>query len=153
LKKVHFVFRLSADCRLIASLILLTCLGCGGGGPQATRVTGKVTYADKPVPKAVVTFLPSSPGAATSESAVTNESGEFSVQGGENRTGLKPGAYRIKVEAYAVPLNEIPPAELKAREESNRLIPKKFFSEETSGLTVTILDSEKTKVVPLDLKD
>ena len=46
------------------SLICVLAIGCGSGGPTLGTVTGQVTLDGKPLPNALVTFMPEGEGGA-----------------------------------------------------------------------------------------
>lgn len=140
---------------LLGLLLVLASSGCGGpAGPKVISVTGKLTYQGAPVPNATITALPSDPGRGRPAMATTAADGSFSLQsaGGE-RPGVEPGSYKLRIEALKVPLSEIPPDQLMAREEENRAVPKKYFDEQTSGLTLSVTETDSAKELPLDLAE
>lgn len=138
---------------LLTALVVLPLTGCGGPvGPKTVSVTGKVTYAGKPVKDAAILFAPvdlakSQPGTATSDS-----DGRYKAMTNNNLSGLMAGDYKVSVVAYKVPLQNIPPVELAKMGDSNLAVPKKYHDIATSGLTVSV-DGKTSKVLDLTLTD
>jgi len=63
------------------------------------------------------------------------------------------GRYRVSIEAYKRPLHEIPPAELAKIGDDNWAVPKKYLKPDTSGLTVTVEESDSSKTADFELVD
>jgi hypothetical protein len=104
-------------------------LGCARG-PDTTTVTGKVSYEGKAVANALINFQAQG---ARPLGGSTQSDGTYSFD-------LPPGAYQVRIDAPA-PL----PAGWKegdpAPPPAPRLVPEKYASYTTSGLTATINDS------------
>lgn len=82
----------------IACLVAVTA-GCGGSGDQVRDVSGKVTFAGKPVVYGVVEFIPDKAkdhsGPAGSAQIVD---GEFNTR--ETGSGIHPGPHEVRITAY-----------------------------------------------------
>lgn len=140
---------------LLSWIAVGTCLawvGCGGGsgGPRTIPVSGKVTYKGEPVKGAVVNFFPEAGQNVSGAQATCQDDGSFETPSGR---GLTAGRYRVAIEAYKQPLHEIPPAELAKIGDSNLAVPKKYLKPDTSGLTVTVEESESSKTADFELVD
>jgi hypothetical protein len=104
-------------------------LGCNRG-PDTTTVSGNVSYDRKPVGNALINFQTKE---ARPLGGSTTADGTYSIE-------LPPGEYQVRIDAPA-PLPEgwkegdpePPPAP--------RLVPEKYASYPTSGLTAKVEDS------------
>lgn len=121
---------------VVASCGLLA--GCNGGEAEAT-VRGKVTFQDKTVDSGLINFL--APGGRPLGGGLQSD-GTYELQ-------APPGEYRVRIDAPP-PVPESwkegdPPPKL-----GPRLVPEKFASYETSGLTATVTgEGEQTIDFPL----
>jgi hypothetical protein len=88
---------------------LLAVVGCSGEPiPETTPVTGVVTYKDKPVADATVSFVPVGEGGRAA-TAVTDLDGSFSVTtfvADREKEGAVPGDYAIAVTKMSEPAEE-----------------------------------------------
>jgi hypothetical protein len=84
--------------RLIASALLLTCLGCGYSSGQFP-VTGKVLYKGEPAAGATVTFLRKEADRRKESpvQGVVREDGSFTLAG-PGGPGALPGEYVVLIE-------------------------------------------------------
>lgn len=83
---------------VVLSCILSFCfVGCGGGDgfPPPVPVSGKVTFAGKPVDGAAVTFLSKSGG--RSASGNTDKDGNFKLTSVKTDDGASPGEYAVTI--------------------------------------------------------
>src|SRR5688572_7087832 len=85
--------------RLVAllSFAAVSIAGCSSGPdrPETFSVTGKVTYNDKPVDGATVTFVSdNSPHAAV---GITDAAGQYTLMTFVKDDGAVPGNYRVKI--------------------------------------------------------
>jgi hypothetical protein len=128
-------------------------IGCGTGGPATASVSGTVTYNGKPVPNAHVSFVPSDASSRAAE-GLTDTSGRFTLGTFSPNDGAIVGKYKIGVIANGPPRPAKPgegsgmPGETVPGEP---VIPKKYFSPETSGLEHEVKSGRNT--VELTLKD
>jgi hypothetical protein len=109
----------------LASLGLGLAAGCGSG--DWATASGKVTLDDAPLKEGVITFHPAG-DQASAYGQVTD--GEFSINTGQ-KTGLKPGKYKVTVSATTVP-------ESGSAQRARLLTPKKYAVKETSDLEADV---------------
>ena len=69
---------------IVIGLLLTLTTGCGDGGPTLVPVSGVVTYQDRPLAGAMVTFIPEGKGAIAM--ATTDNEGAYEI-----RTGASSG--------------------------------------------------------------
>jgi hypothetical protein len=121
------------------AVVLLVCLliaGCGAGDKLARyKVEGHVTFRSQPVEEGTITF--GTPETGQVDSAELSKGGTYSVM-------LPAGQYKVSV---SPPLVETKgtgdsPPDLVPKKVAN--IPKKFWVQETSGLTAEV-DQGKQK--------
>jgi hypothetical protein len=129
--------RAAVQMALLASLLLLGGASCRqtATGPATVPVTGTVTRKGNPVAAAVIDFYPSASDAKPVQS-FTDESGQFDVQtyvdASTVKRGMVPGQYRVSIQQ----LDQSAPRTMTARPKN--LLPEKYASPETSGLTLTV---------------
>jgi hypothetical protein len=151
-----FVIRAAA---LLAAANLLV-LGCGGDDEIGKRypVSGTVTYNGKPVEKAQVTFQPVK--AELRAASGTVQDGKYTLSTAGNNDGAMPGSYQVTVVAKEVDPAKLkstnpmlPPQALakKANLAAKSLLPTKYSSPGTSGLTAEV--KEQPNTFDFDLKD
>jgi hypothetical protein len=129
-----FGFNILGFGRVVAFCLLLTSLsGCGGSEFGAT-VTGVVTLDGKSITPGFVTFAPEDPAAVPAVSDL-DAKGRFTLTTSK-KPGLVPGKYRVAVQSYRPPGNVTPGQRIMTP--SERLIPDKYFSVDTSGLQFTV---------------
>jgi len=158
-------------CRVFLCLLPLLILpGCGNRIP-VTPVTGTITLNGAPVENAMVTFIPDSSG--TVATATTDKTGKYilkTYRGDKTALGAFPGGYKVTVvkrvqtdfpesdfenltpEKEAELMNKIDTT-LKGRAPNYKyLVPKKYESQQTSGLTAEVPTKGKT-ACDFDLED
>ena len=150
----------TASCRLaraLAAFVLLTLpVGCGTGEPGLVPVSGRVTLDGGPWPKGgTITFTPaggvvgSDPTQSRPGSGKFDADGSFTVGSFEPDDGLFPGSYQVGIEC----LDAEPGMDNKGRMVGGKsLIPTKFQSGKTSGLTFVVKPGENSAVASLDVK-
>lgn len=127
--------------------------------PKTAFVNGSVNYQGKPLADAAVTFVPQ-----THEHAAIGRSdseGHFELRSFEANDGAVPGEFKVTVVKFELqvkpPTEELSDAELERREGKTEppppksLVPEKYGSPKTSGLSVKVV--EGTNEVVLELKD
>ncbi len=129
--------------------------GCGGE-PGLARVKGRITYKGAPVATGEVFFTPEEPGKRGAK-GILDSNGEYSLTTYETGDGAYTGKHKVSVIAQG-PDKPIPP-KMKGRmmEEDMQgsgdpLIPRKYFSAQTSNLSAEVSEG-KTNVVDFDLQD
>lgn len=134
----------------LCPVLLLLITGCwGASGPTTYPVQGLVQYEGKPVEGATVTLIPSQAD-GRSASGTTNAEGNFEVttyvSPSLQAPGAMPGEYDIVVSKIEVrDLDaKLTPQEAQAAFQKlgppKNLLPKKYRSPNTSGLSVEIKD-------------
>ena len=123
-------------------LALVTVAGCESTaeGPRTYAVTGEVTLDGQPVAGADVAFLPStSTPDATPAQAVTDETGRFEVvtlfdQGRTSQAGMTAGTYGVQITQL-----KRPPPSAGLSQPPRNMLPQKYASPATSGLSATVV--------------
>lgn len=77
-------------------ILLLPVMGCGGkDGPPRYKLSGKVTYEGKPVPRGTVSFSPDSRGGNSGPGSIAQiKNGEYAT---ERDRGVVGGAYEVRI--------------------------------------------------------
>ena len=131
----------------VACFTLATSLsaGCGKSGQvPVAKVRGTITYRGKPVAKAAISFIPEKAGTIPAL-ATTDENGEYvlGTYGATDGAPVGPCRIAISLTGASPPLPEhLAKAEAAAetlRMPGKPLIPKKYFSPDTSGLKEEVL--------------
>jgi hypothetical protein len=137
----------------LASLLALGCQGDDGFEPRFP-VSGKVTYRDEPVAQGTVNFNPMSGGGRACYGII--EDGYYSVTTHTTGDGAVPGNYRVAISAAEINMQEAftkkklkgatptPEEVIRARKKEKSLIPKKYTSTKTSGLTAEVKAESNT---------
>lgn len=152
------VFRRFSKGCLFATLavaLFATIPGCGGE-PGMARVKGRITYKGKPVTTGEVFFTPEEAGKRGAKSVI-DSSGNYVLTTYERGDGAYSGKHKVSVISQG-PDKPIPP-KMKGRmmEEDMQgtgdpLIPRKYFSVQTSGLGAEVVDG-KSNIFDFDLQD
>jgi hypothetical protein len=140
-------------CPVTLTLLGALILGCGSGSKTAS-VSGRVTYKDKPVPNANVSFTPEE-GTGRAAAGLTDTAGRYTLGTFTASDGAPPGKYRVHITAYG-PSRPAKPGETGSgmpgeMMTGDPLIPKKYFQPDTSGLTHEVKRGRNT--ANFDLKD
>jgi hypothetical protein len=91
--------RLQAPVALLVASLLI---GCGGPDyPETIDVSGTVTLDGKPVPDAIVTFLPTD--GRRSGTGYTDSSGHFTLTTFKPEDGAVPGAHAVAINPTEAP--------------------------------------------------
>jgi hypothetical protein len=147
---MNLVFR--SGC-LFAVLALVH--GCGSNNPETMEVTGTVTLDGKPVPDAIVTFLPQD--GRRSATGSTDAGGSYSLATFELGDGAFPGKHGVAIYSKFAPAmrGEASPDGSKQSIASGTAIPKQYGLPATSGLTAdvtrdgeNVFDFEMTSAKP-----
>jgi hypothetical protein len=88
----------------LASVLFATLAGCGDG-LDLTGVTGTVSLDGKPVPNAVVTFVPQG-GTGSPSNGVTDAEGRYTLMFSRDREGAFVGTHDVTVETEQVSIEE-----------------------------------------------
>ena len=137
-------------------LLLLTVVpACGPSGPRPVPVSGTVTVDGQPMAGASVMFMPQSTGQPGV--GVTDEAGKFRLTTGSSQEGVLPGAYKVTVTLYKVTgfvtdkdglSGGIAPEGIREQ----WLIPQRYSSPQTSGLTAEVRDGMEPVQLALTAK-
>lgn len=133
----------------LLTVLILSSLGCGGGEkpPPLFPVSGKVTYQGKPVPGAKLAFIPANedpkrPSAAGRASGETDADGEYELAWGVDQIAGSPaGKFKVIIFAFQA-VDDQHDSETKPPS----LIPEKYDSPITSGLTATVNEDDDNVV-------
>lgn len=136
--------------------------GCGGNSLPLAEVAGSVTYQGAPVPGATVVFQPEGGPPAI---ANTDEQGRFDLNTG-GRAGVMPGTSKVAITALEPMEHEVnaanlddeidaadaaawessmTAADLEAMASRKSLIPQKYSSTRTSGLSIEVNANEENE--------
>lgn len=122
--------------RLVAAGLLLTLLGCGARG---INVSGIVTQDGKPLPGAVVTFIPVGDTQGLGGSGITGADGKFVLQAGRAETGIAPGEYKVTVSRFLRKDGTPPPADVPLSESDAReTLPAKYSDRKATTLKAAV---------------
>jgi hypothetical protein len=142
-----------ATSRLLLGLACLTGALLGGcGGPRVAKVSGRVTYAGRPVSGGKVLFYPEAGRMALGE---IGPDGRYTLTTFQPGDGALIGGHRVAIEATRVgPGSYQAPKNLAEEKERSRgagpggkvlvagkvdwLVPEKYARPELSGLTATV---------------
>lgn len=108
---------------LLPGILLLS--GCGDGRPVRVPVSGQVLLDGKPVPLGFIRLL--NDGGRPAQGTLDSE-GRFRLTTYDDGDGCVPGTHPVEVLA----------AQRLGARQVRLLVPKKYFSAATSGLTVTV---------------
>lgn len=132
-------------------------LGCGPGGPTLYPATGTVTLDGKAVEGAEVVFAAPGGGLAT---GTTDAAGKFSLSTG-GKPGAPEGEYGVSVTKQSItggsmPANPTPEDMAKMVKENTmpkveHLLPPKYSTIQSSGLTATVTKDKAKNDFPLNL--
>jgi hypothetical protein len=152
-------------------------LGCGdsSGLPPRYRVSGTVTYNGKPLERGTINFAPADGKGRAAGGTITD--GRYSLTTQDPDDGALPGKYKVSVVAKATDPSKVDLKIKKPREGSQTeaekkamamvfpqkvaalaaakaksLIPARYISPETSGLTFEVKEQSNT-AADFDLKD
>jgi len=105
----HMTLRTGGPTRLLAAVVLVAAVGCGGSGLPS--LTGTVSIDGKPAPAGVaLQFSPTLEGGSPSY-AKTDAEGKYEAQFSFNKTGIQLGEHSVKLIPGSVetPMPEIGP--------------------------------------------
>jgi len=136
-----------------ALLVLLMSTGCGPGGPETAPVSGTVTLDGQPVAGAAVMLVPESAGRPAH--GVTDSQGKFTLTTFEEGDGALVGKHSVtvtlkKVTGMLADVDGLSGGVAPGGIKEEWIIPKKYSSPKTSGLSAEVKKSGEPLV--LDLK-
>ena len=130
--------------------------GCGGE-PGLVKVTGRITYKGRPVSRGQVFFTPEKASTRAADSALDAD-GRYRLGTFDVGDGAYVGAYQVSVVARGEPKAKPEGKKAKAfmeedlQNSGDPLIPRKYFSPETSKLRAEVT-ADKTNDFTFDLTD
>lgn len=130
---------------ILLVLLVFSVSGCLKRGPQLAPVKGKVTYKGKPLPFGSVILQPAAGQPAI---GAIQSDGTFQVQTPGHGDGAPVGVNRIQIICYEKIEPKTPGGEIGM---GKSLIPQKYTSYTTSGLTIDVQPGGNDLI--LDLKD
>ena len=145
------------------AVLAVAVLGCGGGGeggrangPATVAVSGVVTYKGTPVDGAIVTFH--SANGTQSAFGKTDAKGRYQLTTFESGDGAVPGEYQVTTKKTQISGGDELPEDHPdygkapiAESTVTELLPARYGSPETSGLTATV--KEGSNDLPFALED
>lgn len=120
---------------------LASTFGCGPSGPETFSVSGTVTVNGKPVETGRINFENSAKG--TGGSSELKSGGSYTAQ-------LQKGDYRISVTPPVVLQDNGPETSQSEEYAKDSAINNKYWSAETSGLTLTVSNHIKDHKLNLE---
>lgn len=123
------------NCVALAAVLAVSA-GCGGIGDARSglvQVTGKVTIDGTPLTSGMISFIPAQ-GTEAFNSPI-DATGNYSLAASPSSPGALPGEYKVIVVATDGPPKM---GEKGTVIEAKSLVPEKFKSPETSGLTGSV---------------
>jgi hypothetical protein len=122
---------------LSLALVSILSAGCGSGDTLARyRVTGKVTYRGQPVEQGEITFEDPAAGQVNSSPLGSGGSYALELPAGEFRVSVAPPLIETKGTGDSPP-DKVPDPAVKN-------IPKKYWRQESSGLTAQVAKDKRT---------
>jgi hypothetical protein len=142
---------------LVVAVGMLVAPGCGSDGLEMFPVRGEVSYQGKPLTRGIVTYVPTTAGAGRTANGPIQPDGTFEMTTQKRGDGVTPGTYNIVI--YS---DEEDPNQPRTREEIESqgaaavapklLVPEKYLSSETSGLSDTV-DNNHSGFKKIELQD
>jgi hypothetical protein len=154
--------------------VVLVIIGCGDNSdlPQRYPVSGTVTYNGKPLEKGTISFAPTDPNGRGAGGMIAD--GRYSLTTHDENDGAIPGKYKVSVLAKEADPSKVDLKIKKPREgpeseaekkamatyfpqkvagraaaKAKNLVPAKYSSPETSGLTFEVKAQSNTAEFPL----
>jgi hypothetical protein len=121
------------------SALATACLGCGGNSPDIAPVSGKVLVDGQPLTEGMVRTLPKSGRGAK---GMIQPDGTFALGTLSQDDGATVGTHKVGIVAYE---GGIPPGP--EATPGKRLIPKRYFDPDSSGLTIDVKAGEENHPV------
>ena len=130
------------------ALLLVVVAGCGGRAvdpnrPKVAPAEGVVTYKGSAVEGATVTFIPD--GGTPAAYGTTDSSGQFAASAFPPDEGAAPGRYKVTISKTETSQAAGGGHDAETTFTKN-LLPAKYASPETSGLTAEIPEGGKTDI-------
>lgn len=119
----------------VLALLFVCMVGCGDSGPPSGTISGKVTLGGEPITSGNVSFYSEQLGSGAQASI--SQDGTYTLA-----NALQTGEYQVAVRGVDGNPGEPEPEPTK--------VPKKYWMEATSGLTVTLNPGANTFDIPLE---
>jgi hypothetical protein len=139
---------------LLASICLAATSGCGHRGPEVAPVSGKVTYAGKPVTEGTITFQ--SNAAGTVAMGQIGADGSYRLTTHPNIDGAAIGSHQVTVRSLKVVKQNVPDSP-KTEKDLDRqrsgkadlekviwLVPERYEDRRSSPLTAEVKPGPNT---------
>ena len=128
----------------VVPMLTVTLIGCKKSGPELAPFTGKVTYNGKPLRFGCVVFLPESGRTSTGD---IQPDGTFRMVTSGRGDGAVVGKNKVRITCFTNqdPSRKGPGGAGIAL--GKPLIPKKYASEETSGIEVEVQSGANDPIV------
>ncbi|MBA2113018.1 hypothetical protein [Bremerella alba] len=119
---------------LLCVFVCTFTVGCGPGGPPSGKVTGSVTYNDKPLMTGTVILVPEQEGLGYAQGTIQPD-GTYQAETKEYGQNIPVGSYRVMISAVEDRGPEHP---------ARPLIPFHYSSEAQSGLQANVQEGDNT---------
>jgi hypothetical protein len=156
------------DPRRLAGLVigvgLIGVAGCSDDSElgRRYRVSGTVSYNGRPVEKGIVSFRPTQTGGRAAHGTISG--GSYSLSTATDNDGALPGTYQVSIVARDADIAKaqrdarakgrvvlLQKVAVEAQKQAKSLIPAKYESPDTSGLTREV--KERSNRIDLELMD
>lgn len=135
---------------LLAGMMAIFCLGCGGAGydgPKLFPVTRKLTKGGAPLPGINISLVPTAPESkAPPLLAVTQDDGSFTIRTSSGFAGAPVGTYKVLILA---PPPEIDYRTQKGPPKKSKVIPEKYGTAGTTDKTIDVKEGPNTLTLDL----
>lgn len=133
---------------MLLVIAIVSASGCGNDGPELAEVTGVVTVDGKPVPSAILTFVPTAGGSPSYGG--TDNDGKYRLMFTDTKYGAMIGDHEVEIQTNKLSASEI--SEMKAEgqtvNENFVAIPKQYRKK--GALTAKV--ERKKNVIDFTLK-
>ena len=126
----------------LSLLLVALVVGCGDAGPPLAEVSGIVTYDGQPLPTGTITFVPQGADLPYAYATIQGD-GTYYAETPEYGNGVPVGNHKVMISAMK-DMGPEAPVEL--------LIPSKYSSDQSSGLTANVVEGENTINFPLEVE-
>ncbi len=132
---------LKSNFALAICLALCAFVGCGSDGPELAEVTGTVTVDGKPVPNAVLTFIPS---AGTTSYGKTDAQGKYKLMFTDSKSGAMLGTHNVEIEVKRYSKDEVNEMKAAGMDASSEFVPIPGEYKKPGALTAEIKRGSNT---------
>jgi len=135
-----------STCTLAACFALLTLTGCGSDGPQLAEVSGTVTVDGKPVPNAVLTFIPTG---GTTSYGKTDAQGKYKLMFTDSKSGAMLGSHNVEIEVKRYSKDEVSEMKAAGINASSEFVPIPKKYKQPGALTAEVKKGSNTVDFPM----